>query len=59
MAVGKIQYCSFCAQSQDQVERLVAGPTVHICNECVDLIHEIIHSAPASADTPDTSLERH
>jgi hypothetical protein len=34
-------YCSFCAKSQNEVTRLVAGPTVFICNECVDLCFEI------------------
>ena len=30
-------YCSFCGKSQDQVEKLIAGPNVFICNECVSL----------------------
>ncbi|HCX04124.1 MAG TPA: ATP-dependent Clp protease ATP-binding subunit ClpX, partial [Clostridiales bacterium] len=34
--------CSFCGKSQDQVRRLIAGPNVYICNECVDLCKEII-----------------
>lgn len=35
--------CSFCGKSEDDVEKLIAGPTVFICNECVDLCHGIIH----------------
>ncbi|RQD56933.1 ATP-dependent Clp protease ATP-binding subunit ClpX [Desulfonatronovibrio magnus] len=34
--------CSFCAKSQDEVDRLIAGPDVYICNECVALCDEII-----------------
>ena len=34
--------CSFCGKHQRQVKRLVAGPDVYICNECVDLCVEII-----------------
>lgn len=35
-------YCSFCAKSQDEVARLIAGPKVCICNECVDLCADIV-----------------
>ena len=34
--------CSFCGKSQDEVKKLVAGPGVYICNECIDLCKEII-----------------
>src|SRR5690554_2301237 len=34
--------CSFCGKTQDQVRRLVAGPGVYICDECIDLCQEII-----------------
>jgi len=34
--------CSFCGKSQKQVNRLIAGPDVYICNECVDRCVEII-----------------
>ena len=34
--------CSFCGKSQEQVRRLVAGPGVYICDECIDLCSEII-----------------
>ena len=36
-------YCSFCGKEQDEVAYLVAGPTVFICNECVELCREIGH----------------
>lgn len=35
-------HCSFCGKSQDEVKKLIAGPTVYICNECVDLCNEIL-----------------
>ena len=35
-------HCSFCGKSQDEVKKIVAGPGVYICNECVDLCQEII-----------------
>lgn len=34
--------CSFCGKTQDEVKKLIAGPTVYICNECVELCNEII-----------------
>jgi len=34
--------CSFCGKSQDQVKKLIAGPEVYICDECVDLCNEIL-----------------
>ena len=35
-------YCSFCGKSQHEVRKLIAGPTVFICDECVDLCNDII-----------------
>ena len=35
-------YCSFCSKSQKQVKKLIAGPGVFICDECITLCHEII-----------------
>lgn len=34
--------CSFCGKTQDEVKKLIAGPTVYICNECIDLCNEIV-----------------
>src|SRR5205807_10368903 len=45
--------CSFCGKSQRQVKKLIAGPGVYICDECIDLCNEIIDeelSAPAAFD---------
>ena len=35
-------YCSFCGRSQDEVERLIAGPSVYVCDACVSLCAEIL-----------------
>jgi hypothetical protein len=34
--------CSFCARDQSQVEKLIAGPGVYICDECIELCNEIL-----------------
>ena len=34
--------CSFCGKSQEEVRKLIAGPTVYICDECIELCNEII-----------------
>jgi ATP-dependent Clp protease ATP-binding subunit ClpX len=39
---GSILHCSFCGKSQDEVRKLIAGPTVYICDECIELCNEII-----------------
>ncbi len=39
---GKLLFCSFCNKSQHQVRKLIAGPSVFICDECVDLCNDII-----------------
>ena len=42
---GKLLYCSFCGKSQHEVRKLIAGPSVYICDECVDLCNDIIREA--------------
>ncbi len=45
--------CNFCGKSQKQVRRLIAGPGVYICDECIDLCQEMIEEEfPDAADTP-------
>src|SRR6202795_1298542 len=41
-------YCSFCGKSQQKVRKLIAGPTVFICDECVELCKDIIHEEKCS-----------
>ncbi|KRM44458.1 ATP-dependent Clp protease ATP-binding subunit ClpX [Lentilactobacillus parafarraginis] len=48
--------CSFCGKTQDQVKKIVAGPGVYICNECIDLCKEIIDEEIAPEKTPDDLL---
>ncbi len=50
---GKL-YCSFCGKSQKEVRKLIAGPTVYICNECIELCNEII----ADEDAKDGVLKK-
>ena len=47
----KLLYCSFCGKSQHEVRKLIAGPSVFICDECIDLCNDIIREEAA----PDTS----
>ena len=44
--------CSFCGKSKDQVGRLVAGPGVFICDECVRLCNEVIKEQPSPPTQP-------
>lgn len=46
---GKKLYCSFCGKYQTEVERLIAGPSVYICDECVDLCVDIINESKSGA----------
>ena len=41
--------CSFCGKSQKQVQQLIAGPGVYICDECVELCNEIIEERMAES----------
>ena len=41
--------CSFCGKSQKQVKKLIAGPGVYICDECIELCNEIIEEELAEA----------
>ncbi|CAI2614760.1 ATP-dependent Clp protease ATP-binding subunit ClpX [Apilactobacillus kunkeei] len=48
--------CSFCGKSQDQVKKIVAGPGVYICNECIDLCKDIVDEELAQENT-DTTIK--
>lgn len=47
---GDLLKCSFCGKSQKQVKKLIAGPGVYICDECIDLCNEIIEEEFATGD---------
>ncbi len=51
---GKLLFCSFCGKNQNEVRRLIAGPSVYICDECVDLCNDII-SEEAQANVNEDS----
>ena len=56
----KLLYCSFCGKSQHEVRKLIAGPSVFICDECIELCNDIIREEsaadkggkPAKSDLP-------
>jgi len=49
---GKLLYCSFCGKSQQEVRKLIAGPSVFICDECVDLCNDIIREEVQETAAP-------
>jgi ATP-dependent Clp protease ATP-binding subunit ClpX len=52
---GELLKCSFCGKSQKQVKKLIAGPGVYICDECIDLCNEIIEEE--LAETPELGFD--
>lgn len=50
---GKLLFCSFCGKNQNEVRRLIAGPSVYICDECVDLCNDIISEESIVSDSSD------
>jgi ATP-dependent Clp protease ATP-binding subunit ClpX len=52
---GKLLYCSFCGKSQHEVRKLIAGPSVFICDECVDLCNDIIREEMQDATRASTT----
>ena len=58
----KVLYCSFCGKSQHEVKKLIAGPSVFICDECIELCNDIIRDevpaegAPARAPKSDLPI---
>ena len=54
---GKLLFCSFCGKNQNEVRRLIAGPSVFICDECVDLCNDII-SEESQAFESESATER-
>lgn len=54
---GKLLYCSFCGKSQHEVRKLIAGPSVFICDECVELCNDIIREEIEESSTPAQASE--
>ncbi len=49
----KLLYCSFCGKSQNEVKKLIAGPSVFICDECIDLCNDIVREELQEAEAAD------
>ena len=54
----KLLYCSFCGKSQNDVRKLIAGPSVFVCDECVELCNEIIREESEDGETDGASGRR-
>ena len=50
--------CSFCGKSQEEVKKLIAGPTVYICDECIELCNDIIAEESKLEDTSGTDIKK-
>ena len=53
----KILFCSFCGKNQNEVRKLIAGPSVYICNECIDLCNDIIQEELSESNDPEEQKE--
>ena len=53
----RLLYCSFCGKSQPEVRKLIAGPSVFICDECVDLCNDIIREEIQEKSTGSTGTK--
>jgi ATP-dependent Clp protease ATP-binding subunit ClpX len=49
----KILFCSFCGKSQHEVKKLIAGPSVYVCDECVSLCNDIIREEELAHKSPE------
>ncbi len=55
MAKDQNLRCSFCGKSQEEVEKIIAGPTVYICDECIDLCNDIIEEERAKESSEESN----
>lgn len=55
----KLLYCSFCGKSQHEVRKLIAGPSVFVCDECVELCNEIIREESEDLNDQDSQSSRY
>ena len=53
--MARERWCSFCGKAQDEVDRLIAGPQVYVCNECIDLMHGMVHDQTRPPPDPDAT----
>jgi ATP-dependent Clp protease ATP-binding subunit ClpX len=55
---SKLLCCSFCAKSQNEVKKLIAGPSAFICNECIDLCNDIVSDEATTNALPEAKSRR-
>jgi ATP-dependent Clp protease ATP-binding subunit ClpX len=55
----KLLYCSFCGKSQHEVRKLIAGPSVFVCDECVELCNDIIREESEELEDQDSQSSRY
>ncbi len=55
---GELVKCSFCGKTQKQVKKLIAGPGVYICDECVDLCMDIRRAESSDAEAPEPTSDQ-
>ena len=51
--LGPVLHCSFCGKSQDEVRKLIAGPTVYICDECTKTAYHLIFKSVETTSAPE------
>lgn len=44
MVTKKQYWCGFCGKAQEDVDRLISGPCIEVCNECIDAMHQLVHA---------------
>jgi ClpX C4-type zinc finger len=52
VGAGELLSCSFCGKHQKQIKKLISGPGVNICNECIDRVHTVLAATGTTASTP-------
>lgn len=55
---GREMRCSFCGRSQNEVEQLLIGPGVNICNECIDMCHNMLYKDGENPPPPRAGASR-
>ncbi len=54
----KLLFCSFCGKNQNEVKKLIAGPSVYICDECVSLCNDIIKEDLESKEAENSETKK-
>lgn len=59
MTKPELIHCSFCGKAQNEVEKLIAGPTSYICDECIKLCQMIVKDNSDNSNTPSNVTSEH